>query len=160
MGEREVRSPNSLTKDQYHPLRGISPGSRSSPSKAEAGHRAGHVGKSGSGPASLRRDNCDGPGAGSGWVALPNRPTALMTSDYRRHHASRDVQVIFVEVPVAGAPEPARRPKPPSYPRDSHQPWRPRTTPPPRRSQAGLRQLIDVPSVRFAPLRLAQQKSG
>ena len=58
MGISEVRSPNSLTRDQFHPRRGESPGSRSSPSNArdDGGHIAGHVGKSGSGPASLKRD--------------------------------------------------------------------------------------------------------
>jgi hypothetical protein len=55
---KEVRSPNSLTKDQYHPQRGISPGSRSSPSNARSdGHLAHTVGKGGHGPASLRRDS-------------------------------------------------------------------------------------------------------
>jgi hypothetical protein len=55
---REVRSPHSLTRDQYHPQRAISPGSRSSPSNARSdGHLAHTVGKGGHGPASLRRDN-------------------------------------------------------------------------------------------------------
>jgi len=56
---REVRSPNSLTRDQFHPRRGESPGSRSSPSNAavsDGGHVAGHIGKSGSQPASATRD--------------------------------------------------------------------------------------------------------
>jgi hypothetical protein len=54
---KEVRSPNSLTKDQYHPQRGISPGSRSSPSNArsDGGHLVRSPGKGG-GPASVRRD--------------------------------------------------------------------------------------------------------
>jgi hypothetical protein len=54
----EVRSPHSLTRDQYHPQRAISPGSRSSPSNARAdGHLARTVGKGGHGPASLHRDS-------------------------------------------------------------------------------------------------------
>jgi hypothetical protein len=55
---KEVRSPNSLTRDQFHAQRGISPGSRSSPSnaKGDGGHIAGHVGKGGSQPASATRD--------------------------------------------------------------------------------------------------------
>jgi hypothetical protein len=54
---KEVRSPNSLTRDQFHPQRGISPGSRSSPSNAarsDSGHRAHLVGK---GYGTARRDN-------------------------------------------------------------------------------------------------------
>ena len=55
---KEVRSPHSLTRDQYHPQRAISPGSRSNPSNARSdGHLAHTVGKGGHGPASLRRDS-------------------------------------------------------------------------------------------------------
>ena len=55
---REVKSSWSLTRDMPHAQRGISPGSRSSPSNARAdwGHAAPHVGKSGPQPASARRD--------------------------------------------------------------------------------------------------------
>jgi hypothetical protein len=55
---KEVRSPNSLTRDQYHERRAESPGSRSSPSNAARSdaHLAGHLGKSASQPASARRD--------------------------------------------------------------------------------------------------------
>jgi hypothetical protein len=55
---KEVRSPNSLTRDQFQPQRGISPGSRSSPSNARAdwGHAAHNIGKGGPRPASARRD--------------------------------------------------------------------------------------------------------
>jgi hypothetical protein len=58
---KEVRSPHSLTRDQYHPQRAVSPGSRSSPSNArsDGGHIAGHVGKGG-GLASVRRDAVSG----------------------------------------------------------------------------------------------------
>jgi hypothetical protein len=58
MGIREVRSPNSLTRDQYHPQRGISPGAHSSPSNAprsDSGHLVRSPGKGG-GPASVKRD--------------------------------------------------------------------------------------------------------
>jgi hypothetical protein len=54
---KEVLSPNSLTRDQFHPQRGISPGAHSSPSNARSdAHVAPHIGKSGSQPASARRD--------------------------------------------------------------------------------------------------------
>jgi hypothetical protein len=54
---REVRSPNSLSKGQYHPQRGISHGSRSSPSNAaDSGNLVRSPGKGG-GPASVRRDS-------------------------------------------------------------------------------------------------------
>jgi hypothetical protein len=63
---REVKSPNSLTRDQYHPQRGISPGSRSSPSNAarsDSGHLVRSPGKGG-GPASVR---CDAVPVQGGW---------------------------------------------------------------------------------------------
>ena len=55
---KEVRSPNSLERNQFHPQRGISPGSRSSPSNARAdwGHAAPRIGKSASQLVSARRD--------------------------------------------------------------------------------------------------------
>ena len=64
---KEVRSPNSLTRDQFHPRRGESPGSQSSPSNARAdwGHPAPHIGKSGPQPASARRDAVPGVGGES-----------------------------------------------------------------------------------------------
>jgi hypothetical protein len=52
---REVRSPWNTTGNE--PMRGYSPGSRSSPSNAprsDGGHIAGHVGKGASQPASVR----------------------------------------------------------------------------------------------------------
>lgn len=53
MGEREIRSPWSLSPDQFHERRSESPGSRSSPSK---GPDSGHLVRSpGKGPA-VRRD--------------------------------------------------------------------------------------------------------
>jgi hypothetical protein len=60
MGTTTVRSPWNTTGNE--PLRGYSPGSRSSPSNAarsDGGHVAGHVGKGG-GPASVRRDAVSG----------------------------------------------------------------------------------------------------
>jgi hypothetical protein len=53
MGEREVRPPWNTTGNE--PMRGYSPGSRSSPSRADAGHINPHAGK-GWTPVS-RRDN-------------------------------------------------------------------------------------------------------
>jgi hypothetical protein len=52
---REVRSPWNTTGNE--PMRGYSPGSRSSSSRADSGHRAGHIGKSASQPVSARRDS-------------------------------------------------------------------------------------------------------
>jgi hypothetical protein len=68
---KEVRSPWSSERGDPDPhgMRGYSPGSQSSPSNAarsDSGHRAGHVGKSGAGLASLRRDNATVPVQG-GW---------------------------------------------------------------------------------------------
>ena len=57
---REVKSPNSLTRDQFHAQRGISPGAHSNPSNAarsDSGHIAGHLGKGGFGPVSQKRDS-------------------------------------------------------------------------------------------------------
>jgi hypothetical protein len=52
----KVRSPWSLTRDQYHPQRGISPGySGPSNAKADGGHLVRSPSKGG-GPASVRRD--------------------------------------------------------------------------------------------------------
>ena len=53
----EVRSSWSLSRDQHHPQRGISPGAYSNPSNArnDSGHRAHLVGKGYGAP--VRRDN-------------------------------------------------------------------------------------------------------
>jgi hypothetical protein len=51
-----------------------------------------------------------------------------MTSDYRHHRVSREI--IFVPVPVAGSPAPLNQAKPPRYPVQHHQPWRPAHRPP------------------------------
>ena len=66
MGESEVRSPNSLAIDQYHPRRGESPGSKSSPSNArvDGGHVAHDIGKGGPRPASAARREATSP-----WLA-------------------------------------------------------------------------------------------
>jgi hypothetical protein len=50
-----------------------------------------------------------------------------MSHDYRHHRA---VQVIFVETPAAGSPAPLNQAKPPRYPVQRHQPWRPAHRPP------------------------------
>ena len=59
MGISTVKSPWTSQRGVDQRLReGESPGSRSSPSnRPDSGHIAGHVGKSASGRASLRRDN-------------------------------------------------------------------------------------------------------
>ena len=76
---KEVRSPHSLTRDQPHAQRGISPGSRSSPSNARSdSHLAHTVGKGGHSPASLRRDSTPVVGE-SGDVAI-NLEQALAQS--------------------------------------------------------------------------------
>ena len=49
------------------------------------------------------------------------------TEDARHHHA---VQVIFVGMPSAGSPVPFRKTRPGPYPKQAHQPWKPRTKPP------------------------------
>jgi hypothetical protein len=58
---KEVRSPSSLERGDFHAQRAISPGSRSSPSNAprsDSGHLARSPGKGG-GPASVsRRARC------------------------------------------------------------------------------------------------------
>jgi hypothetical protein len=51
-------------------------------------------------------------------------------ADVRRHHAQRDTEIIFVEVPVAGSPKSARGVKPGNYPRQDRTPWRPADRPP------------------------------
>ena len=60
MGETTVRSPWSRERGEPHPRLAESPGSRSSPSRAD-GHLSGHLGKSASQPASARRDGGDIP---------------------------------------------------------------------------------------------------
>jgi hypothetical protein len=47
--------------------------------------------------------------------------------DGRHHHA---VHVIFVETPVAGSPKPVDARRPPAYPHQRREYWRPRTRPP------------------------------
>jgi hypothetical protein len=65
-----------------------------------------------------------------------------MGSDYRHHHASHPA-VIFVPMPVAGAPEPMRTVKPAKYQRTQHAPWRPATRPP-SKAEALKRLLRDL----------------
>ena len=61
-----------------------------------------------------------------------------------RHRAQRDVQVIIVEVPAAGSPEPQRQVKP-RYPQQQRrEAWRPATRPPNRSKSEALRRLIDA----------------
>lgn len=63
--------------------------------------------------------------------------------DARRHHANRDVQVVFVEIPAAGSQKIAREVKPSKYPRDQRPPWRPQHDIPPRR-QPKIVRFIDA----------------
>ena len=50
---REVRSPNSLSREEFHPRRGWSPGSRSSPSNQR---NPRYAADSGQPPSPARRD--------------------------------------------------------------------------------------------------------
>ena len=52
---REVKSPSSRERGDFHPRLAESPGSRSSPSRADGGHLVRSPGKGG-GPASVRGD--------------------------------------------------------------------------------------------------------
>jgi hypothetical protein len=75
MSITETRSPWSLDRSDPHAQRGVSPGSRSSPSnpsRADGAHIAGHVGKAASSPVSLkRRDNA--PIVGEPQQVIPDR---------------------------------------------------------------------------------------
>jgi hypothetical protein len=55
-------------------------------------------------------------------------------SDYRHHRAHAggpaDTRIVFIPVPVAGSPKEAARSRPPKYPANQRQPWRPATRPP------------------------------
>jgi hypothetical protein len=78
MGITESRSPWSREKGQPHPRLAESPGSRSNPSNAarsDSGHRAGHVGKSGAGLASIKRDSSPVLGSGFQSPLDPRDPT-------------------------------------------------------------------------------------
>lgn len=50
---------------------------------------------------------------------------------------TRQVQVVIVEVPSAGTPEPQRSTKPGPYKRNSHEAWRPATRPPSKAERLG-----------------------
>jgi hypothetical protein len=58
--------------------------------------------------------------------------------------AGQRLQVVIVEVPSAGSPEPQRSNRPPAYPRNSREPWRPRTTPPMSRKAKALKNLVEA----------------
>ena len=78
------------------------------------------------------------------FMGLAPTSSALMDS-YRHHRASRDVQVIFVEVPAAGSPKPVDVRRPPAYPVNQRSHWRPATRPPSRLSKAeALKRLLDT----------------
>jgi hypothetical protein len=47
-----------------------------------------------------------------------------------RHHRASNPAIIFVEVPVAGCPKEGRRLRPPAYPSNQREAWRPATRPP------------------------------
>jgi hypothetical protein len=80
---KEVRSPHSLTRDQYHERRAESPGSRSSPSRADGGHLAHNLGKSASQPASARRDSSPVVGESSSVARLEQALDQSMRGDRR-----------------------------------------------------------------------------
>jgi hypothetical protein len=61
--------------------------------------------------------------------------------DDQRHHA---VQVVFVEVPVAGSPEPFPRRPPPAYPSNQRAPWRPQQSIPTSRKGEAVKRLLDA----------------
>jgi hypothetical protein len=81
MGEREVRSPWNTTGNE--PMRGYSPGSRSSPSRAVGGHIAHNLGKGGHRPVSAKRDAVPVVGSGSS-AALERQLDGSMRGDSRR----------------------------------------------------------------------------
>jgi len=60
--------------------------------------------------------------------------------DYR-HHVARPA-VVFIEVPVGGSPAPPNQAKPPRYPHQHRESWRPRTKPPSKAE--ALRRLLDA----------------
>ena len=62
-------------------------------------------------------------------------------SEYR-HHVAHPA-VIFVEVPSAGSPKPVDARRPPRYPQQQRQPWRPATRPP-SKADATVRLLRDI----------------
>jgi hypothetical protein len=63
--------------------------------------------------------------------------------DGRHHRAQRDVQVVFIEVPVAGSPAPLYRNKPGQYPQQRREHWRPATRIP-SKAEATARLLRDI----------------
>jgi hypothetical protein len=63
--------------------------------------------------------------------------------DHRYHRASRDVQVIIVEVPAAGSPKPVDARRPPAYPVTKRQHWRPADKPPRLSKAKALKRLLD-----------------
>jgi hypothetical protein len=96
---KEVKSTWSRERGEPRPRLAESPGSRGSPSNARAdwGHAAPHIGKSGSQPASARRDNANVVGGNR----TPFDRCGADMADVRHHRA---VQVVIVEVQAAGSP--------------------------------------------------------
>jgi hypothetical protein len=64
-----------------------------------------------------------------------------MTENFRHHRASREI--IFVEVPCGGSPEPLRRGRPPRYPLSQREPWRPQRAIPAKGKAEALKRLLD-----------------
>ena len=58
------------------------------------------------------------------------------------HHAQRDVQIVFVEVPSAGSNKTLREVKPLPFQRNHPSHWRPATRPPNRKAE-GFRRMLD-----------------
>jgi hypothetical protein len=75
MAEYEVRSPHTVTRDTPHPRRNETGEMHRGPfnERADSGHRAGHVGKAASSPASLRRGDQTSPVQGMPPGVVPDR---------------------------------------------------------------------------------------
>ena len=68
---------------------------------------------------------------------------SAMSENFRRHHhATRDVQIVFVEVPTAGSKKICDRAKPGRYPQQGREAWRPQRDIPRRSSKA--ERLVDL----------------
>ncbi len=84
-------------------------------------------------------------GRGRQSYAVQRLRQALTLADARHHHA---VQIVF----VGGSPEHYPQRPPPRYPKQTREPWRPRTKPPSKaEATAALLRRIDPPARDLAP---------
>jgi hypothetical protein len=74
-------------------------------------------------------------------MEIAARSARLAVADARHHHA---VQVIFVEVPAAGSPQPLKWAKPPAYPQQRRDAWRPARSIPTNRKAEATKRLLDA----------------